>query len=361
MRDIRTLGASPGAAGASPAPQPGTSCPGARGLRGGPPAGLTLSQVSRDVTSCAFWQDRMDPARLSMTPSTDSSVKKVTCGGEERGCQPSGEPGGHVKPLGPSTPPSPACPPATPPTTSVSGRFHETMPTSPDSASCGCTSPGVRMRRGLCPLEGPRAAPTLGQSPPGPADPEPAWEWQDRGDNVGATSREKLLIQGTGKPGDCGCSGPGSVLHGHRWGLRACQGPALAPRTAQAEHPAPPPPLRRPAHPSLHEPARGLSRSTSPQCTSPPAPCAAPRGLHPSQSHPGGTPRDSPTMHRGSHRQRVGEQRGRAPLGPVANSAPGGCTDPSRAALRPTPPYATPDSPRSRPRTGRSGGSWWRA
>lgn len=55
----------------------------------------------------------MDPARLSMTPSTDSSVKKVTCGREERGCQPSVEPGGHGEPLGPSTLPSPACPPCT--------------------------------------------------------------------------------------------------------------------------------------------------------------------------------------------------------------------------------------------------------
>ena len=61
------------------------SCPGA--LRQ-PPTSLTLSQASRDFTSCAFWQDRMDPARLSMTPSTDSSVKKVICSGEERGCQP---------------------------------------------------------------------------------------------------------------------------------------------------------------------------------------------------------------------------------------------------------------------------------
>lgn len=53
----------------------------ARGSLGLPPLSLTLSQASRVFTSCAFWHDRMEPARLSMTPSTESSVKKAICSG----------------------------------------------------------------------------------------------------------------------------------------------------------------------------------------------------------------------------------------------------------------------------------------
>lgn len=56
-------------------------CMEARGSLGLPLLSLTLSQASRVFTSCAFWHDRMEPARLSMTPSTESSVKKAICSG----------------------------------------------------------------------------------------------------------------------------------------------------------------------------------------------------------------------------------------------------------------------------------------
>lgn len=66
-----------------PAPQlPVSPEPHSQGqaVHGGPsPLSLTLSQASRVFTSCAFWHDRMEPARLSMTPRTDSSVKKAIC------------------------------------------------------------------------------------------------------------------------------------------------------------------------------------------------------------------------------------------------------------------------------------------
>lgn len=45
------------------------------------PVGLTSWQSSRELTSWAFWQDRIEPARLSITHTADSSMKKVICHG----------------------------------------------------------------------------------------------------------------------------------------------------------------------------------------------------------------------------------------------------------------------------------------
>ena len=50
------------------------------------PVGLTSWQSSRELTSWAFWQERMEPARLSITHTADSSMKNVICDqGGERG------------------------------------------------------------------------------------------------------------------------------------------------------------------------------------------------------------------------------------------------------------------------------------
>lgn len=46
---------------------------------GGGPVGLTSWQSSRELTSWAFWQERMEPARLSITHTADSSMKNVIC------------------------------------------------------------------------------------------------------------------------------------------------------------------------------------------------------------------------------------------------------------------------------------------
>lgn len=328
-----------------------------------------------------------------MTPSTDSSVKKVICSGEERGCQPgrAAEQGANTRGRtsrgmwGRSDPPrSPpqsggGLPPT--PTTRVSGRFQETMPTSPDSASCRCTSRGVRMGRGLCQAVGPRAAPTLGQNPPSPEGPEPAPEQQGCRGSLGAASLEKLLIQGTGEPGDCGRLHAGQqtwaricATGGHRRGnprpARVLPPPHICSRQSiLTARPGSRAPCRRRSTPRTspclwqHRPAQGFvqTRVTStPTLDSPPAPFQGSPSLTES---PWGDPRDSPTMHHGSHRQRVGAQRGYTPLGPAANSASSERYGPDRAGLRQTPPRTAPapDSPRSRPRTGRSAGSWRRA
>lgn len=281
--------------------QPGTKCtrlPRHTGELQQPLASLTLSQASRDFTSCAFWQDRMDPASVSMTPSTDSSVKKVICSGEERGCQPGRavEQGADARgcvsratwgcsapsccPIHPDPSPLEGCSRPTP-TTRVSGRFQETMPTSPDSASCRHTSLGVRMGRGLCQAVGPRAVPALGQSPPSLSGLELAQEQQGRRGSPSAASWEKLLIQGTGEPGDCRqlCAGQRTQARIHAAGsLQGTQGlPGSCPHpTYAAWHgsraglPGPPPcchcstPRISPCL-RLHKPAQGLSRSVSPQ------------------------------------------------------------------------------------------------
>lgn len=47
--------------------------------------GLTSWQSSRELTSWAFWQERMEPARLSITHTADRSMKNVICGREEGG------------------------------------------------------------------------------------------------------------------------------------------------------------------------------------------------------------------------------------------------------------------------------------
>lgn len=44
--------------------------------------GLTSWQSSRELTSWAFWQERMEPARLSITHTADRSMKNVICGRE---------------------------------------------------------------------------------------------------------------------------------------------------------------------------------------------------------------------------------------------------------------------------------------
>lgn len=38
-------------------------------------------QVSIDLTICAFWQESMEPARLRITHTADSSMNSDTCGG----------------------------------------------------------------------------------------------------------------------------------------------------------------------------------------------------------------------------------------------------------------------------------------
>lgn len=139
------------------------------------------------------------------------------------------------------------------------------MPTSPDSASCRRTSPGVSTGK-----EGPRAAPAHGQSPPIPAGLEPAQKQQGWKSGPGATRWEKLLIQGLGT---AGCSGwaanPGRdpccrVTVGH-------PGVLLSPRHAAGG--AEPPSLPSPClvvtvvhpHPSL--PAAQTSTPDSPRTT----------------------------------------------------------------------------------------------
>lgn len=41
-------------------------------------------QVSMDLTICAFWQDSIEPARLSITHTADSSINSDTCGDTQR-------------------------------------------------------------------------------------------------------------------------------------------------------------------------------------------------------------------------------------------------------------------------------------
>lgn len=41
---------------------------------------LSTWQVSMDLTICAFWQESIEPARLRMTQTADSSMKSDTCG-----------------------------------------------------------------------------------------------------------------------------------------------------------------------------------------------------------------------------------------------------------------------------------------
>lgn len=259
------------------------------------------------------------------------------------------------------------------------------MPTSPDSASCRRTSPGMRMGRGLCQAVGPGAAPALGQSPPSPAGPKPAQEQQGRRGSPGAASWEKLLIQGTGEPGDCGqlragqrtrarirAAGsprgtrglPGSCPHPTYAAGRAPR--RLAREQGRAARSPAPSPLQHPTHPSLPAAAQTCSGFVQKRVASMRTLDSLPHrsGGPPSLTEsPWGNPWDSPTMHRGSHGQRVGEQRGYTPLGPAANSASRELYGPGRAGLCRTPPRAAPapDSPRSRPRTGRNAGSWWRA
>lgn len=41
---------------------------------------LCTWQVSIDLTICAFWQESMEPARLRITQTADSSINSDTCG-----------------------------------------------------------------------------------------------------------------------------------------------------------------------------------------------------------------------------------------------------------------------------------------
>lgn len=44
---------------------------------------LCTLQVSIDLTICAFWQESMEPARLRITHTADSSMNSDTCGGTQ--------------------------------------------------------------------------------------------------------------------------------------------------------------------------------------------------------------------------------------------------------------------------------------
>lgn len=44
---------------------------------------LCTWQVIIDLTICAFWQESIEPARLRITQTADSSMNSDTCGGEQ--------------------------------------------------------------------------------------------------------------------------------------------------------------------------------------------------------------------------------------------------------------------------------------
>lgn len=329
-----------------------------------------------------------------MTPSTDSNVKKVICSGEERGCQPgrAAEQGadvtrlhvwGHVGLLGPPAPPPPAWSPIwggdplPTPTTRVSGRFQETMPTSPDSASCRRTSPGVRMGRGPCQAAGPRAAPTLGHEPPEPCGPRASPgaagpEGQPRRRRPGETADSGRWRAWGLRAAPCRAANPGQELcHGVTAGdpgpARVLPSPDVRSRQSRAELPRPLPchccsTPRAPPRLRLHKPAQGSSRSASPQRV----PQTAPHTLLGAPIPHTVTLGEPPGFSHNALQQPGAEGGGAA--GPHSPGTGGKFSTrephgPGGAGLRQTLPRAapSPDSPRSRPKTGRSAGSWRRA
>lgn len=85
--------------------------------------------------------------------------------------------------------PPPACPRTsaegrvpTTPTTRVKGRFQETMPMSPDSASCRHTPSSEDGEGSLLGSVAQSSPPLPGKSPPSLAGPELAWEQQGHTD-----------------------------------------------------------------------------------------------------------------------------------------------------------------------------------
>lgn len=169
--------------------------------------------------------------------------------------------------------------------------------------------------------------------------------------------------------------GPGSVPQGHCGGPQACQGSALTPCTQQAEHPAtwlgsraglpgPPPCCHRstphtPPCLRLHKPAQGLSRSVSPQRIPWIDPCTAPGVPIPHTVTLG----EPPGFSHNAPRQPRAEGEGAAGLHSSGTGSKFSIQGAGRAGLCQTPPHAAlaSDSPRSRPKTGRSAGSWRRA
>lgn len=187
------------------------------------------------------------------------------------------------------------------------------------------------------PGSGARAAPAHGQSPLVPAGLEPAQQQWGCRSSPGATRWEKLLIQGLlwlgSKPR------PGSVLYGHHGGPRVLPSPQYP--ADRAEPPSPPCPC--PVVTVVpHAPPRPWLRAQD----SPPAPLGGP---HPSQSHPGGALGILPQCTAAATGRGWGSSGAALPGDRRPAQPPGSGAAPS-----------APHSPRSRPRTGRSDGFWWR-
>lgn len=283
--------------------------------------------------------------------------------------------GGHTRP-------PPACPNTsaegrvpTTPTTRVKGRFQETMPMSPDSASCRHT-PSSEDGEGS--LLG-----SVAQSSPPPAweePPKPCWpragpgaagpyglllcrkpgEIADSGQQRARGLQAALCRAARPGPARCRRVTPGSCPHPVPMAGRASRGTAREQGQA-APYPSTLP-LPHPAHPSPAPSDRPVS--ASPRYMSPTTK-TRPWGPHPSQS-PQGNPRDSPAVPCGSPPAQGGGAAGpHSPRGPAANSARrfGSSGDPELQIH--SGPLSTrapaPHSPRSRPRRGRSDGSWRRA
>ena len=64
--------------------RPGSGVQRTAGSEGALLSGLTSWQSSRELTSWAFWQDKMEPARFSITHTAERSMKKVIWEERER-------------------------------------------------------------------------------------------------------------------------------------------------------------------------------------------------------------------------------------------------------------------------------------
>ena len=64
--------------------RPGSGVQRTAGSEGALLSGLTSWQSSRELTSWTFWQDKMEPARFSITHTAERSMKKVIWEERER-------------------------------------------------------------------------------------------------------------------------------------------------------------------------------------------------------------------------------------------------------------------------------------
>lgn len=109
---------------------------------------------------------------------------------------------------------------------------------SPDSASCRHMPSSEDGEGSLLGSVAQSSPPLPGKSPPSLAGPELAREQQGHTDCSCAASLEKLLIQGSGEPGDCRQLGTGQQGQARPGAAGSHQGPALAQCPWQAERPA---------------------------------------------------------------------------------------------------------------------------